>query len=1742
MDFWPGCSFAGLSSLSCAHFPWLFPNFHWQSFSGSCRLRAWARCPLAKTETLNCALTCLVTFGCLSLALPAHLDLLPSFLVILPCSGVDLCPRLTVPLRWCLLLVRQIPYLFQLLWISILLRGLSKPETQSCGVSKLARTTCSGTPRGCVVRLCLVLIASLGLGLQGSGQEQFRIRGLAVPTELQQLTCVPGSTLCLRQKVLESPPFSNLQPATGVASVPLRTPIRSPRASPVKLRRASTCRVQESQTFALPLEIRNGVFRGCFSRVSGVLASRCGALPTRLAWCRFRWSFRGGHFGCRSACRWFSWSGARWIYSRRSLECRKFSKPAWSCRSFGCFGCSQCSVGGGVACPYWSGNAGPGRGFLRVSSESGSSSRSLGGGGLFLRCRSTVLHSSSSDSLDQGSRMGSWRRRGFGSRVLHCRQYRWRGAGRRRDGWASGGGDTTPGSKKKTHCAWARTAYHARKTAHCRFSGRVFGEVAGCKFGNAETVGGFVKSSAGARAEVHQPSSPCSGPPSSLAPAYLLSIDGPASILPRCGSASWGPAQNGCTSIPGSVKIAFGEACSAWRIGGGEVSDRPIFLWRSLGSGSACSVNCFDGPGSTAGFSNGRPAFGLEHIGIDRQHQRSPRSCQAANGLSSPERCLLQCSAGFHGQKDASNSSNRWDTHGIDGQGGLWDEVSGEVWRFREASGTGLSSTSGYDNLGFPPIGKPGRSQGCSRSFGGDVGPGCIGQREVRFSAVVVPSGGTTVDSVFSQAHDHPVQSSVLQPFSRSEVGDSGLGVCERVGLDFEQAPGARVKASSLRRRRQDFRRARETKAFSKEEGQRWKGRRSTARGRGSVTGVVADEYEKVCEGQESNPLNTTMNFQTWASCLPRWILKTRTHFSRCLALSFSAVCRSNEMASATFPLPLASLDCFRGSGPGLSRRRFWILCKARLLNIWILILDFMFLGRWPTLEELRRCPNNSQHAVFDRLRTFIVACGDAQAEFNLCPGRSSPELGASLYQLERFCDVCPELATGYMEDSTIPFKQDPSLLSADLFPELVPYRSLDPSRLRLVGEGSWPMEVFMDGVLWLPFQEPRFLLHDMPVCADDQPCLDAEDPNDCLALARLWDVRGLLFLAEEPSRPGLFSRVFNCYKNHEQDRQIGDRRIVNQAELHVDGPSKHLPQGQQLTMLKLPRYTHMLRGSVTDRRDFYHQAPVTAERAMSNMLPFSYACDAFAGTAAFEKFKEKSLEHGRFDREMRGDGFRNPEEKNRRTRRKISPALPERLYPCFNSLFQGDHLGVEFALKSHMTLLEGAGLLDCSTRIKGHHAFPKGPRWDALVIDDYFALSCEPLHWSDSDTFAMHALSKARFVYEAESLLGSPEKDVVAQPVVKAAGAEIRSVEGNVRAGIVPVGAPFCKRLALAALTLRAAKLPGITPKLAARLAGNWVAILQYRKCWSSLIDSLFAFASRSDDLNQKVVLCLERSIAQELALVSAVAPLIFSNIAVDYLAQVFATDASLEKGAIVSAPIALDLCEKLWLTGDKKGAYTHLDNGFRAVLRHLGEVDDDLDAPNPKACEVSPKKPPLLYFDFVEICGGAGKVADAMVRRGHSVAPVLDLSESLHYDLTSLRLLEWIIYMLEENRFRSFLIAPPCTTFSPAAHPAVRSYKEPLGFNRCDPKTHLGNILALRSLCLLRVGKRHRRPCGIEQSRLSKMCWLSLWLSLLEAGFSEAVIASCMFGSPHRKELVQAAFLPFGLGFPWNQVLRRT
>ena len=115
----------------------------------------------------------------------------------------------------------------------------------------------------------------------------------------------------------------------------------------------------------------------------------------------------------------------------------------------------------------------------------------------------------------------------------------------------------------------------------------------------------------------------------------------------------------------------------------------------------------------------------------------------------------------------------------------------------------------------------------------------------------------------------------------------------------------------------------------------------------------------------------------------------------------------------------------------------------------------------------------------------------------------------------------------------------------------------------------------------------------------------------------------------------------------------------------------------------------------------------------------------------------------------------------------------------------------------------------------------------------------------------------------------------------------------------------------------------------------------------------------------------------------------------------------------------------------------------------------------------------------------------------------------------------------MIQQKLFKSVLFEPTCTTFSPAAHSACRSYSVPEGWDRLLPKVFHGTMLAFRCLFLVYVCVLNEAPAGVEQSRLSKVAWLKAWKWLLTVGCSEAVVASCQFGSVHRKEFRLLVYL---------------
>ena len=430
------------------------------------------------------------------------------------------------------------------------------------------------------------------------------------------------------------------------------------------------------------------------------------------------------------------------------------------------------------------------------------------------------------------------------------------------------------------------------------------------------------------------------------------------------------------------------------------------------------------------------------------------------------------------------------------------------------------------------------------------------------------------------------------------------------------------------------------------------------------------------------------------------------------LSRSFHIRCGGSAPSTVVFPLPLADFGIFECRGPKLSKRRWRCLAKKRMLHLIIVAINFLHDGM--TIRDLNllgRRPNAVQRAMHKRLWSLMAMC-DSPGSFAVNPGRSGNELIARLKWLEEFAKTCPLVSFGSYGggpedlDEKGPEKyQEVAAPAGATFEygegDLAPYRPLDAGRLKLTGRGEWDLAKHLHDELWLPYVEPAILQHGVAREDVEGPDFMLESYEENLKLAKLWSLQGLLCLSESPPQGENFSRVFNNLKNEKVDRQIGDRRLMNASERSISGPSRSLPGGYLMTSLHCPP-GHCLRGIVTDRKDFYHQAAVTRERAKTNCLPFSYDAKEFEETVALQEM-QRSLLGRRGDRTVVGDRY------GKQTQRPIL-VQPSKVFPCFSSLFQGDHLGVEFALSSHASMLEDAGLLKEESRVLGHACFPAGP------------------------------------------------------------------------------------------------------------------------------------------------------------------------------------------------------------------------------------------------------------------------------------------------------------------------------------------------------------------------------------------------------------------------------------------------
>ena len=840
-------------------------------------------------------------------------------------------------------------------------------------------------------------------------------------------------------------------------------------------------------------------------------------------------------------------------------------------------------------------------------------------------------------------------------------------------------------------------------------------------------------------------------------------------------------------------------------------------------------------------------------------------------------------------------------------------------------------------------------------------------------------------------------------------------------------------------------------------------------------------------------PFEGEFTFSSWAGALPRLVLKSGTAFayflSRTLRLSRDD---AFPVPTALFPLPLPDafpVGCKSRRRGGRSRPKRHM--KAAM-HVVCMALNFIHAGFRPVpAEALRRPPSDLQVSVFKRVAGYLKASCRLGGSTPFCAGRRGTHLVARLGELLSFLSSVGLEHGAYL--STEGSRLHSPVPHSDGGPDcLRPYRPLDADGIVLHGSGNWDPSPYLGPGMRLAYLEPR-LLETFPGTGAPAPSFDQEDPAETMKLFRVWDARSLLKLRPGPLPDRRCTRVFGAFKAKDRFRQIGDRRGQNSYESYLEGVSQELPAGFMLTRLTVPRFTHQLYGSTTDRRDFYTQCAVSRERAHTNAVkPCFRLCD-FVGLRAHKDYCD-------WVRSLPSSALGSSP-----SRSSAALLCPSRVvHGCFSSLFQGDASGVEYATAAHVCFLEDQNILPPrgAGRVVARQPLSLRGPWAGVVIDDLFAVSAEavalasptdaagrgppvlgpgktawegktgmepirlpgPFSWPQAWVSKSEwIVRQAQHAYDKAGILGSPEKDVLGQNVFTIAGAQIDSSPEAVASGCVTVGSPVQKRLALSLVSLKVASCRVVSQELAAMLAGGWVSSLLFRRCGMAVLDSLFSLGSK-EQFGEKgsPLVDLPARARQELALLAVLAPLLATNVAAPFLQKVVASDASLQKGAYTETPVPEHLSANLWLAADSKGFYTRLDSPLRAslVAHGLEPLDSSVpEVPGPGR-DHQPRcpKPIGQIFDCLVIGPGLLQLDSLLPETGLHCGPRIDASTSPAFDLSKLEVCEWLLYMLLEARLRCVVLTFPGRAFSPARRPRAE---------RASAKG-VPTLVALRCLCV--------------------------------------------------------------------------
>ena len=246
-------------------------------------------------------------------------------------------------------------------------------------------------------------------------------------------------------------------------------------------------------------------------------------------------------------------------------------------------------------------------------------------------------------------------------------------------------------------------------------------------------------------------------------------------------------------------------------------------------------------------------------------------------------------------------------------------------------------------------------------------------------------------------------------------------------------------------------------------------------------------------------------------------------------------------------------------------------------------------------------------------------------------------------------------------------------------------------------------------------------------------------------------------------------------------------------------------------------------------------------------------------------------------------------------------------------------------------------------------------------------------------------------------------------------------------------VGTPALKRFGLSWISLLVSQLSHTTDNLHLSLLGGWTSMLMYRRPMMSVLQHAFNLVPSAEvEPGHAKLVALPRKVSSELVLLAVLAPLMKTDISAPYASEVFATDASSTRGAVVSTEVTHDVYEALFRCCKSKGSYTRLLTKEEQLFSQVGfgSVPPDF--------EHRPVPKPLAFrFAFIEVFAGSAKVTRYVEETGYSVGAPIDLSVSSEFDLRAQHVASWLTWLVSEQLVLGFMIEPPCTTISVMRRP---------------------------------------------------------------------------------------------------------